>query len=155
MRSSTALLGGLVTLLSCIGGDQPSPGERRQGCTFTQGYWRNHNQLQEDRSQAIDWPAAIDEHDQLCGEGLLDILDTAPRGIAWTILAHQTIAARLNAAAGASTGEGVADALAEADRLLTANCGGINGPERERALELADVLDAFNSGQLGPQHCGS
>jgi len=124
-----------------------------EGCTLTQGFWKNHSELQQNRSQAIDWPAPMDERDQLCGEGLLDILDTAPRSIAWTILAHQYVAASLNAAAGASTEGGVADALSEADRLLTSNCGGINGAERERALELSELLDAYNNGLLGPQHC--
>ena len=139
---------------NCGGGDESGGGdEGSSGCTLTQGYWKNHNELQSNRSQAVDWPAPMDERDQLCGQSLLDILNTAPRGIAWTILAHQAIAASLNAAAGASTGGGVADAISEAEALLTSNCGGISGPERERALELSELLDAYNNGLLGPAHC--
>src|SRR5688500_7780641 len=85
----------------CTGDDCPDGGG--DGCTLTQGYWKNHNELRTQRRQRLDWPAPLDEAQLLCGQKLLDILNTVPRGEAWYILAHQYIAASLNAASGAST----------------------------------------------------
>ena len=132
------------------GGDD---GDTVAGCTLTQGYWKNHNELETNRNQAVDWPAPFDERDVMCGETLLDILNVAPRGEAWTILAHQFIAASLNAASGAST-DGMGAELDEAGDLLLASCGGISSGDRARAIELSELLDAYNNGLLGPSHCG-
>ncbi|HEU5055315.1 MAG TPA: hypothetical protein VFU21_02265, partial [Kofleriaceae bacterium] len=123
------------------------------GCTLTQGYWKNHNEFRTNNNQARDWPAPYDERDTMCGETLLDIFDIAPRGEAWYILAHQFIAASLNAASGASTA-GLDGAIDEAEALLLSSCGGISSGDRARAIELSELLDAFNNGHLSAPHCG-
>jgi hypothetical protein len=122
------------------------------GCTYTQGYWKNHNETRTNRNQAIDWPAPLDEKDELCGQTLLDILNTRAGGEAWYILGHQYIAASLNVASGASTA-GSSGELDEAGALLAASCGGIAAADRPRAIELAELLDAYNNGLIGPGHC--
>jgi hypothetical protein len=122
-----------------------------EGCTLTQGYWKTHNEFASNRGLAVDWPAPYDELDQMCGQSLLDIFNVAPKGDAWYILAHQYIAASLNAASGAST-DSIGAELDEAGDLLAASCGGVT--DRDRALELAELLDAYNNGLLGPEHCG-
>lgn len=135
---------------SCTGGDCP-PDDGGYGCTLTQGYWKNHNEYKTQPKQAIDWPAPLDEDDLLCGQKLLDILGTTPRGEAWYILAHQYIAASLNAASGASTSD-LGSALADAERILTANCDGITA-DRQAAIDLSYLLDSYNNGLIGPGHC--
>lgn len=139
---------------NCPGGDDNCDGPECPpdgGCTLTQGYWKNHNELRTNPSQAIDWPAPLDEGDLLCGKTLIDILGISPRGEAWYILAHQYIAASLNAASGASTVD-LGGALASARAILTANCGGITA-DRQAAIDLSYKLDSYNNGLIGPGHC--
>lgn len=122
------------------------------GCTLTQGYWKNHydGAGQDGGNRDRAWP--IDEDTDLCGRTWLATLDVAPRGDAFFILAHQYIAASLNAAAGAAVPLDVGAALDEAEGLM-ADCAIVDG-ERARAVELAGLLDAFNNGAIGPGHCG-
>jgi hypothetical protein len=133
----------------CTGDDCPDGGG--DGCTLTQGYWKNHNEFRTQRSQRLDWPAPLDEGQLLCNQKWLDILHTVPRGEAWYILAHQYIAASLNAASGASTTD-LGTALADSKAILTANCGGITA-ERQTAIDLSYKLDSYNNGLIGPGHC--
>ena len=81
----------------------------------------------------------------------LEILETPPKGDAWFILAHQYIAALLNQASGASIDDDLDAALTSADDLL-GNCA-IAAEDRPTALDLADMFDAFNNGELGSEHC--
>jgi hypothetical protein len=119
------------------------------GCTLTQGYWKNHNRFTANPSQQIPWP--IDEDTLLCGETWLDNLNTAPKGgNAFYILAHQWIAAVLNVADGADDSD-VAAEIAEAEVLL--NSCVFDTSDRDRAIELADILADYNEGAIGPGHC--
>jgi hypothetical protein len=127
--------------------EEPPQGE---GCTLTQGYWKNHNALSPRPSQQKPWP--ISESEELCGKTWVDILHTPPRGDAWVILAHQWIAAKLNTAAAASTVGEVDDALNQGADLLD-DCT-IADADRSFALVLATTLDAYNNGDVGPGHCG-
>ncbi|HLU65346.1 MAG TPA: hypothetical protein VKZ63_03695 [Kofleriaceae bacterium] len=131
----------------------PPPPQDDHGCTRTQGYWKTHNEHARPRPLRVDWPAPHDEDDLLCGRTLLSILTTPPGGDAWLIVAHQAIAAALNVAAGASTTEGVDAALAGAEQFLLATCDGVPASEAGEALALKDILDAYNSGDIGPGHC--
>jgi hypothetical protein len=109
------------------------------GCTLTQGYWKNHTDV---------WPT----DGALCGQSWLESLNTPPAGgNAWFTLAHQWIAATLNRAAGASAPPEVLDALDEAEALLL-GCA-IAVADRERAVLLGELLDAYNRGVVGPGHC--
>lgn len=120
------------------------------GCTLTQGYWKNHSEYGKNPSQREPWP--VDEDTALCGSTWFEILLKAPKGDAWVILAHQWIAASLNVAAGAEAPPDVAAALAEAGGYL-ADCS-VSADERDAALAASELLDAFNNGEVGPGHCG-
>ncbi len=121
-----------------------------EGCTLTQGYWKNHTAGSKNKSQQKPWP--ISEDTELCGMTWLEILKTAPKGDAWFIVAHQWIAASLNVAAGAVPPADVAAALTAAEGYLF-DCE-ITDNEHDLALDSKDVLDAFNNGEIGPGHCG-
>jgi hypothetical protein len=113
-------------------------GDDGDGCTLTQGYWKNHQP----------WPI-IDPG--LCGQSWDDILHTPPKGDAWFIVAHQWIAASLNVAAGAAVTPEVQAALAAAELYLE-DCS-IDADEHADALAASELLDDYNNGAVGPGHC--
>ncbi len=116
-------------------------------CTYTMGYWKNHPEA---------WPV---EEIEIGGvthtkEEALNILKTPTEGDATYILAYQLIAAKLNIASGADNGS-VQGAIDDADAWLTANILGSDptDPARAQGIELAEILDDYNNGLLGPSHC--
>lgn len=127
------------------------------GCTLTQGYWKTHSR---------EGPAPYDarwknlgalEEDTvffLSGQTWLEVFRTPVRGSAYYALAHQYMAARLNVLAGASA-SALGDALSTAEAFFAATAPGASLPAAKRAqlLALADLLDRFNSGLVGPGHC--
>ncbi len=128
--------------------DQPN----NEGCTLTQGYWKTHSKYAKLRNLKINWP--VSEDTLLCGKTWYSILNTAPKtGDAWTILAHQWIAAKLNKAMGASSEDMVQTALVSGESMLTSNCSGISSEQRQTALEYSLILDNYNNGIIGPGHC--
>jgi hypothetical protein len=126
-----------------------TPEPPQEGCTRTQGYWKNHPD---------DWPV-----DEITIGGVtytkqeaIDILKTAPRRDATYILAHQLIAAKLNILNGAD-GSAVAATIVAADNWLMDNPLGSNpdNPARLEGIALARTLDEYNNGIIGPGHCDS
>lgn len=88
-------------------------------------------------------------------EEALAILSTPPAGgDATYILAHQLIAAKLNVESGADA-SALGTTIDEADAWLTTHPLGSNprGADREEGIALAEVLDDFNNGLLGPGEC--
>jgi hypothetical protein len=128
-----------------------------QGCTFTQGYWKNHG-LNAPGNQTNVWPVnhlllGTVNYTQL---QLQSILDTAPKGNGLITLAHQLIAAKLNIANGAN-GSSIVSTIVAADALIGSKVvppvgNGFLDPSAVSAL--VDALDDFNSGITGPGHCG-
>jgi cysteine-rich repeat protein len=118
-------------------------------CTLTQGYWKNH---------ADAWAVASLKLGTVSYSKaqLIAILKTPVKGNGLLQLAHQLIAAKLNIAAGASDAD-VKAAIQQADALIGAL---VCPPEGEGSLQtsvtasLTAKLDAFNSGEVGPGHCG-
>ncbi len=135
------------------GGDQ---GPRQNGssggdnCVRTQGYWKNHSAHATNPSQQIPWP--ISEETPICSSTWFEVINTAPHGDPWFILAHQWIAAKLNVASGADPSVLGGD-LDEAGNLLANNCNGLSGDDATRAIALASELDDYNNGRSGPPHC--
>lgn len=129
--------------------EPPDGGAANGDCTLTQGYWKNH---------ASAWPVSTltlgsVSYDQ---DELIAILKTPVKGNGLVQLAHQLIAAKLNVAAGADD-SAVHDAIADADALIgSLVCPPIgDGSLAPSATsELNGTLDAFNSGAVGPGHCG-
>ncbi|MGH7723930.1 MAG: hypothetical protein ACREOU_00735 [Candidatus Eiseniibacteriota bacterium] len=141
------------------GGDSDSPygetlsirtGLRRENCTFTQGFWKNHPEV---------WPVVgltIAGHFYTASE-LLDIFNEPARGNGLLILAHQLIAAKLNIENGADPTAASAS-IAAAEALIGALIippvgGGFLDPDDVSALTGA--LDLYNNGLSGPPHCGT
>ncbi len=116
-------------------------------CTYTQGYWKNH---------PLAWPVA-----ELTLGGVTysqaeaaDILHTVPQGDATYILAHQLIAAKLNVSQGADD-TAIAAIIVAADDWLAAHplASNPSDAEREAGIALAEMLDDYNNGLVGPGHC--
>jgi hypothetical protein len=87
------------------------------------------------------------------------LLDTPPGGDASLILAHQLIAAMLNAGAGAGTPPSVSAALSQAQAWMSANGStlpfGVSASSTAgaQATTLSDALDTYNNGGAGVPHC--
>jgi hypothetical protein len=123
-------------------------------CTYTQGYWKNHEE---------DWDAGekyADAGDTFYNSGktYLQILRTPPSGgNAYLQLAHQFIAASLNV--NGTSGSGVASvdaALAGAAAYFAGAPAGTPKPSGALKTQLqswATLLDDYNNGLIGPGHC--
>jgi hypothetical protein len=120
------------------------------GCTLTQGFWKNH---------PSDWPVTSLTLGTVTytQAQLLSILKQPVKGNGLVSLAHQLIAAKLNVAAGA-TSSTINATIASADALI----GGLVVPpvgsgslSTSSVGSLVTALDQFNQGLAGPTHCGS
>jgi len=131
-----------------------------RGCTLTPGYWKTHSS---------NGPAPYDETWGMIGEdttffhseqGWYDVLWTKPKkGNVYYILAFQYIAAKLNIMAGASSTAQVNAALAFADLFFDAQtpATALNLSKKDRNFYtgLANILDSYNNGYIGPGHCSN
>lgn len=131
------------------------------GCTLTQGYWKNHNDLvcatDPGSPLCVNWPVTsltlgTVSYNQA---QLLSIFNTPAGGNGLIVLAHQLIAAKLNIANGAD-GSAVAGAIVSADALI----GGLVVPPvgagslpPSATSALTTTLTNFNEGAIGPGHC--
>jgi len=119
-------------------------------CTYTQGYWKNHESA---------WPVSsltlgtVNYTKAEC----LAILGEPVNGNGLISLAHQLIAALLNIAQGADPSAASA-AIASANALI----GGLVVPpigggflDPANTTVLTQTLDDYNNGITGPGHCGT
>ncbi len=122
--------------------------KRPGGCTYTQGYWKNHEQY---------WPTGsltlgMNTYSQA---DLLEILHQPAQGNGLVILAHQLIALELNIENGADAYD-VAIARSQAHTLIgpqvIAPIGGGYLPPHT-VSSIAQNLDDYNNGVIGPGHC--
>lgn len=109
------------------------------GCTYTMGWYKNHDQ----------WP--ISQDTPLCGKTYAEWLDTPPQGDAWVILTHQWITAYLNVLNGAQVDAQVLAALQDGSEYVLA-CT-VSDDDKADATAISEVLDAFNNGELSAPHC--
>jgi hypothetical protein len=119
-------------------------------CTYTQGYWKNHEEQ---------WPVSsltLGTVSYSMSE-LLDILGQSVEGNGLVSLAHQLIAALLNIANGADP-TAAQDAIDDANALI----GGLVVPpvgdgelDPSATSDLTQTLDDYNNGVIGPGHCGT
>jgi hypothetical protein len=130
------------------------------GCSLTPGYWKTHS---------IYGPAPYDDTWALIGEdtpfflsgqSYYEVLWTAPQGNAYYILAHAYIAAELNELNGADFTDAQAAfdaATALFETYTPEDVAGMKGPSgnalRAQFIELAQILDDYNNGLIGPGHC--
>jgi len=131
----------------------PTPTPTPQGCTRTQGFYKNNPER---------WPAGVQSLTlgtvTYTKAQLLSILNQPTQGNGLVSLARQLIAAKLNRAAGASVPVSVATAIANADALI----GGLVVPpvgngslSTSSTSSLTTTLDTYNNGNTpgGPPHC--
>lgn len=132
-------------------------GDDDEGCTYTQGYWKNHEEA---------WPldpdmpffSATQDGGAL---SWMDVMGLSPGkdgkdpnvslNEADIILAHQWIAAALNVANGASIPSDVNDVWNDAYDYFNGTYAG--SPTDEELKGWAEVLDEYNNGYVGPGHC--
>lgn len=128
------------------------------GCTLTPGYWKTHadpTRKQFDETWIAFAGASGANATFDAGLSYLTVLNTAPQGNAYYILAHAYIAALLNIEAGADTTAAVDAALAYAAGFFTANnpTTTLTKAQRNTAIANAKILDDYNNGLTGPGHC--
>ncbi len=132
------------------------------GCSLTPGYWKTHS-LFGPAPYDANWanlPSGADTPFFLSGQSYHQVLWTAPMGNVYYILARAYIAAYLNGLNGADTSAITAELTAAMKLLSTyspAEIGlmrGKNGKQlRAEIVALADTLDQYNNGIIGPGHC--
>lgn len=124
------------------------PEEPEQGCTRTQGYWKNHADPGRKQYDST-WDDYLEVQFYSSGMTYLQVLNEPPRGNAYFILAHQFIAAELNVAAGASMPADIKDAFTGAEAYFN----GETSPARSQLIAWSELLDKYNNGKVGPGHC--
>jgi hypothetical protein len=147
------------------------------GCTYTQGYWKTHSDHgpapEDDRWYNIGDvdgdhnSEGADETFFISGQTWYQVITTNPRGgNTYYQLAHQYIAAELNIASNAATTVEVEGALGWADTKFfnlytpaqvgdskTFDKGATTKGVRDQASKYATLLDRYNNGLIGPEHC--
>ena len=116
------------------------------GCTFTQGYYKNKG------SGLLPSGTFF-----LSGQTWQAVLDTPPaKGNAYYVLAHQYIAAVLNAKVASvptSVSAAITGASAYFAKATPSDWSGGGAYSKEQLRAWADLLDAYNSGKVGRGHC--
>jgi len=125
-------------------------------CTYTQGYWKNHESAwPAPYSATAPWlDATTHKVGNVTWDGLLGL--SVAGGNSYLQLAHQWIAATLNAAGGTPVSPAAAAALASAGTWLQNNTpSGNTVPfiKNSQANGWATTLDQYNNGLLGNPHC--
>jgi hypothetical protein len=123
------------------------PATTQAGCTYTQGYYKN---------KGVSMLPAGTFHGS--GQTYLAVLETPPKGNAYYVLAHQYIAAWINAKS-ASVPTDVQTALNHAGAYFATS--GITPAKpysatytKDKLTGWADLLARYNEGSVGPGHCG-
>lgn len=149
-------VGATITFTNTYTPPPPPP----TGCTYTQGYWKTHSEFGPAPYDAT-WAQLSNGASTvfyLSGQTWYQVFHTAPAGNAYYSLAHQFMAAKLSILAGASS-SAVAATLAAAETLFNtytpAQIGALKGSNaiRQQFNALAEVLDSYNNGLIGPGHC--
>lgn len=132
------------------------------GCTLTQGYWKTHSEFGPAPYDAT-WaklPSGASTIFFLSNQTYHEVLWTPPAGgNAYYSLAHQYIAAELNKLAGAASTPEVDAALSSSKTLFETytpdQIAALKGNDalRQQFIALADTLDKYNNGLIGPGHC--
>lgn len=124
--------------------------DNEEDCTLTQGFWKNHPE----EWMCTELTVGCVVYDQA---ELLAIFNTPAAGNGAISLAHQYIAALLNQCNGADVSS-IAAELAAAEALL---CGlgdalpphGAAYADPSDTSDLTEILDQYNNGLIGPEHC--
>lgn len=144
-------------------GITPPPGG--EGCTRTIGYWKNHTGCRRHDDMVSQYlplwlgdpngMRSVRVNGRFHARLILSQRVGHPRnGI--TKLRAQLLAAKLNIAAGADDSE-IADVVSQADSFLAdhwiLSWHKLSRPAKKQVLAWKDQLDAYNNGEIGPDHC--
>ncbi|TSC77024.1 MAG: hypothetical protein G01um101431_207 [Parcubacteria group bacterium Gr01-1014_31] len=132
-----------------------------QGCTLTQGYWKTHSTYgpaahPDDNWDSVGGPDAVFF---LSVQTWYEVFWAAPKGNTYYNLAHQYMAAVLNANNGASVPVDIQTAIDDATALFNAYTPAQvaamkgNSATRKQFIDLAGILGSYNEGLTGPGHC--
>jgi hypothetical protein len=132
--------------------------EDNGGCTLTQGYWKTHSIYGPAAKADPTWATVGGPDASFFGTSAswLQVFNTAPKGNAYYVLAHQYMAAVLNKNAGTSTTAEVDAAMTWAFDAFTANPNPASAfwvTNKTAATGYAGTLDQYNNGLIGPGHC--
>ena len=152
-EKNTAASGNLSTDNDYVLKSVTTHSETGGGCTFTQGYWKNHSGIKANIPNT--WPVnnlTLGTVNYTQAQ-LIAIMQASTAGNGLLSLAQQLIAAKLNVANGASPApQAIADADALIGGLVIPPVGsGFLAPATTSALNTA--LTNFNEGTTGPGHC--
>ncbi len=116
-------------------------------CTQGVGYWKSHSDawpVEEITVGGVAYTKAV----------AMSILDTASGGDATYILARQLIATKLNLLRGADA-SALGTTVSDADDWLSGHPLGSDPSESDRddGITLAETLQQYNSGEIGPGSC--
>jgi hypothetical protein len=125
-----------------LGGEPPAC-PKECACTYSQGYWGS--------KPGVEWPVGFDRNAAFFLSGMTwqQIMDTAPGGNGYFILAKQYIAAILNEANGSCVPSGVQDTLDLATAWLNANTQGT--PKTGTGQNAVPATGCYVGGSCGTQ----
>lgn len=151
-KSVTVTTSGTTGFLITFTNEEES---RETGCTLTQGYWKTHasGKKFDDGWNLVGGPGALFFSSNM---SWLQIFNTPPKGgNAYLQLAHQYMAAKLNALNGASTTPEVDAALTWAEGFFAGKTPStsLTKSEIQDARTRAGTLASYNEGAIGPGHC--
>ena len=143
-----------MEVLTCL----PPNGGNGDGCTLTPGYWKTHSIYGPAKTDPT-WDNREDDIFFYSLKTNYKVFWTPPKkGNAYYILAHAYLAAWLNQSNGADFTD-AEDAFDQATLLFddVDNTPGeivkLKGEDREVWIDLAEILDDYNNGIIGPGHC--
>ena len=137
----------------------PTPPTPPTGCTYTQGYWKNHGpNPKSNGNQTNQWDVTslVLGTVTYSDTRLQNILNTPVKGNGLISLAHQLIAAKLNRANLASAPQYVLDAISAADTLIGGRViDGGGSLSTSATSSFTAILTSYNEGTSrgGPGHC--
>ncbi|MEO7457265.1 MAG: PKD domain-containing protein [Gemmatimonadaceae bacterium] len=132
----------------------PPPGP---SCTYTQGYWKNHESAwPAPYSPTAQWLNSTHKVNGVTWDGLMGM--NVAGGNSYMQLAHQWIAAKLNLGGAASSGNATVDGALSAGGawLITntpASTNSVPNIKNSQATAWASTLDDYNNGRLNLPHC--
>lgn len=118
-------------------------------CTYTQGFWKNHQELWDTNGEMVVWTGQLFFNS---GVTYAEIFDMPPAGgNSYLKLAHQYIAAKLNVNV---LGDPAVNAyIAQAEALFAGQPAGSYFIKSATWNLLAERLGDYNEGLIGPGHC--
>jgi hypothetical protein len=151
-----------MEVLTCTNGNGNG-----DGCTLTPGYWKTHSKYGP-APEDLTWNNKEDDfffysfvqtNSVLQKQTNYEVFWTPPKkGNAYYILAHAYLAAWLNQLTGADFTDAEdafdkATDLFEVDTNTPGEIVKLKGVPREVWIDLAEILDNYNNGIIGPGHC--